>query len=165
MGWKSSLIFFSNISKYSVHGVVEMTNKTGEVLGQAWVKELLAQAVLARLGTAHHAQPHVTPVWFEWDGECLYISAFISTRKCKEVSANPRISVLIDVDRPIRAVLLEGVAEVVAEPTKVMTCSESIYARYVGEKEVKGEPYQSWIHDPENRIIKLRPARAYAWKD
>jgi PPOX class probable F420-dependent enzyme len=141
-------------------------NKTDETLGQEWVKDLLAQPLLARLGTANpkNAQPHVTPVWFEWDGECLYISAFTSTRKCKEASANPRISVLIDVDNPTRAVLLEGVAEVVAEPAEVMKRSESIYARYVGEKDVKGEPYQAWVHDQENRIIRLRPARAYVWR-
>ncbi len=82
------------------------------VLAQDWVQELLAEPLLARLGTANPAtaQPHVTPVWFAWDGECLYISAFISTRKAREVSKNPRISVLIDTNKPTRAVLLEGVA-------------------------------------------------------
>jgi nitroimidazol reductase NimA-like FMN-containing flavoprotein (pyridoxamine 5'-phosphate oxidase superfamily) len=143
-----------------------MTGKTSEVLEQAWVKEFLARPLLARLGTANpkNAQPHVTPVWFEWDGECLYISAFVSTRKGKEVTANQRISVLIDVDNPTFAVLLEGRAEVLTEPTEVARRSESIYTRYVGEQNVKGDPYQSWAHDPENRIIKLRPAQAYAWK-
>jgi nitroimidazol reductase NimA-like FMN-containing flavoprotein (pyridoxamine 5'-phosphate oxidase superfamily) len=143
-----------------------MTKKTDEVLGQEWVKEFLARPLIARLGTANpkNVQPHVTPVWFEWDGECLYISAFISTRKGKEVTANPRISVLIDVDNPTFAVLLEGVAEVLTEPVEVAKRSERIYTRYVGEKDVKGDPYQSWAHDPENRIIKLRPARAHVWK-
>jgi PPOX class probable F420-dependent enzyme len=143
-----------------------MTNQTDENLEQAWVKELLAQPVLARLGTANpkNAQPHVTPVWFEWDGEYLYISAFISTRKGKEASANPRISVLIDVENPTRAILLEGVAEVVTKPAQVKQHAERIYARYVGEQAVKGEPYQGWVHDPENRIIKLRPAHVYVWK-
>ncbi len=143
-----------------------MTKKTDEVLGQDWVKEFLARPLLARLGTANpkNAQPHVTPVWFAWDGECLYISAFVSTRKGKEVTANQRISVLVDVDNPTYAVLLEGVAEVLTEPAEVAKRSESIYARYVGAEAVKGGPYQSWARDPENRIIKLRPARAYAWR-
>jgi len=141
-------------------------NKSEDVLGQEWVKKLLSTPILARLGTANpkNAQPHVTPVWFEWDGEYLYISVFISTRKAKEVSANAHISVLIDGDSPTQAVLLEGEADVIVDPVFVGRCSQSIYTRYVGENDVKGDPYQSWIHDPENRIIRLRPDHAYAWK-
>ena len=77
-----------------------MENKE-EILAREWVQKLLAEPLLARLGTANPetAQPHVTPVWFAWDGERLYISAFISTRKAREVSENPRISVLIDTGR------------------------------------------------------------------
>ena len=142
-----------------------MSDPNDAILSLDWVKELLSQPVLARLGTANplNAQPHVTPVWFEWDGECLYISAFISTRKAKEVTKNPRISVLIDTDKPTQAVLLEGEAEVLTEPSEVSKRSESIYARYVGEKEVREDPYQAWAHDPENRIIKLRPSHVYKW--
>jgi PPOX class probable F420-dependent enzyme len=139
---------------------------TGKVLTQDWVKELLERPVLARLGTANPntSQPHVTPVWFEWDGECLYISAFTSTRKMKEALANPHISVLIDMDSPTRAVLLEGVAEILSKPDEVRRLSTRIYTRYVGDKEVQGDPYQSWVRDVENRIIKLRPSRAFAWR-
>ena len=142
-----------------------MTNQNETTLSLDWVKELLSQPVLARLGTANpqNAQPHVTPVWFEWDGECLYISAFISTRKAKEVTKNPLISVLIDTEKPTRAVLFEGEAEILTEPAEVIKHSESIYARYVGGEEVKKDPYQSWAHDPENRIIKLRPSHVYKW--
>ena len=140
--------------------------KTSETLHQDWVKELLAQPLLARLGTADPKsnQPHVTPVWFEWDGEALYISAFTSTRKMKEALANPRISVLIDVDSPTRAVLLEGLAEILSDAGEVIRHSTSIYARYVGAAEVKHDPYKSWVYDAENRIIKLKPRRAFAWR-
>lgn len=139
--------------------------ETSAALEQPWVQAFLAQPILARLGTAnpHTAQPHVTPVWFEWDGEFLNISAFISTRKGREVSRNPQISVLIDVDKPTQAVLFEGKAEVISEPALVAPLAESIYARYVGTEGVKEDTYQSWVHDPENRIIRLKPERVYTW--
>jgi general stress protein 26 len=142
-----------------------MDNKE-TLLAQEWVQKLLAEPLLARLGTANPAtaQPHVTPVWFAWDGQCLYISAFISTRKAREVSKNPRISVLIDTNEPTRAVLLEGISEMITEPGEVRRLSEWIYARYVGEGEVQGEPYVGWTTDPENRIIRLRPEKVFAWK-
>ena len=142
-----------------------MTHNPADTLSKPWVQELLARPVLARLGTANpaNAQPHVTPVWFEWDGEHLYISAFISTRKAREASVNRRISVLIDVENPTQAVVLEGVAEVLDDPAQVAPLSESIYRRYVGAEAVKGAPYQSWVHDAENRVIKRKPQRAYGW--
>jgi nitroimidazol reductase NimA-like FMN-containing flavoprotein (pyridoxamine 5'-phosphate oxidase superfamily) len=141
-------------------------NNTRKTLDQDWVKDLLAQPLLARLGTAdpQTAQPHVTPVWFEWDGEFLYISAFTSTRKMKEALANPRISVLIDVDSPTRAVLLEGLTEILSDAGEVIRHATSIYTRYVGASEVKHDPYKAWVFDTENRIIKLRPSRAFAWR-
>ena len=136
------------------------------VLAQDWVQELLAEPLLARLGTANPAttQPHVTPVWFAWDGECLYISAFISTRKAREVSENPRISVLIDTNEPTRAVLLEGVAEMITKAGEVARISDWIYARYVGEGEVKKDPYAGWTKDAEIRIIKLSPEKVFSWR-
>ncbi len=141
-----------------------MTGTNEAILELAWVQELLAKPVLARLGTANpgNAQPHVTPVWFEWEAGCLYISVFVSTRKGKEVTANPRISVLIDLENPTRALLLEGVAEVLTDADEVRQRSESIYARYVGA-EFKQDPYQAWANDPENRIIRLRPSKVYQW--
>ena len=142
-----------------------MPHDPQKALNEPYVQELLSKPLLARLGTAnpHNAQPHVTPVWYEWDGERLYISAFISTRKAREATANPRISVLIDTDSPTRAVLLEGTAEIWDDPARVKPWSESIYARYVGDEGVKEDTYQSWVHDPENRILALKPTRVYAW--
>jgi PPOX class probable F420-dependent enzyme len=143
-----------------------MPHDPQDALSKPWVQELLSQAVLARLGTANPqtAQPHVTPVWFKWDGECLYISAFISTRKAREVTRNQRISVLIDVEKPTRAVVLEGIAEVLSDPAQVAPLSEAVYACYVGPEAVKSDPYQSWVHDAENRVIRLKPEKVFAWE-
>jgi hypothetical protein len=35
---------------------------------------------------------------------------------------------------------------------EVAQISEWIYARYVGNSEIKGVPYAGWARDPENRI-------------
>jgi PPOX class probable F420-dependent enzyme len=145
-----------------------MISEDREKLNQSWVKEFLTQKHLARLGTANPktAQPHVTPVWFEWDGECVYISAFISTRKAKEVRRNARISVLIDIaeqNGPTQAVLFEGKAELLDEPALVVPLATRIYTKYVGAEGVKAADVASWIIDAENRIIKLDPDHVYIW--
>ncbi len=133
----------------------------------------LSQPILARLSTAVPSkddpgqfQPHTTPVWFLWDGESLYISAFTSTRKVKEVRRNAYIAVLIDVEKAVdgvSAVLMEGKCEWTQEPAFVQEMSRRIYTRYMGEDGVQAEEPQSWIVDPENSIICLKPNKIYSW--
>jgi nitroimidazol reductase NimA-like FMN-containing flavoprotein (pyridoxamine 5'-phosphate oxidase superfamily) len=140
------------------------------ILAKNWVKTILAEKGVAKLGTANpkNNQPHVTPVWFEWDGESLYISAFISTRKARDVEKNPRISVLIEDHTPgkaARAVLMEGQAELIATPGEVQKYSISVYTKYLGAEGIKEQGPASWVVDPENRIIKLTPEKVFAWGD
>ena len=139
-----------------------------EKLIQDWVVELLGQPVIARIGTCNPQtlQPHIVPVWFEWDGENLWISAFRSTRKAKDLLKNQRIAVLIDnhsLEVTARAVLLEGSVEVIDDPANVAEHATSIYKRYLGEDGVLAAEPQSWIVDPENLIFKLCPEKVYAW--
>ncbi len=142
-------------------------------LTQTQLNAFLDHPILARLSTAvrskedgKYFQPHTTPVWFLWDGASLYISAFTSTRKVKEVRRNPYIAVLIDVADAIdgvTAVLMEGKSEWITEPPFVQEMSRRIYTRYMGEEGVLAPSPQSWIIDPENSIIKLTPQNVYTW--
>jgi nitroimidazol reductase NimA-like FMN-containing flavoprotein (pyridoxamine 5'-phosphate oxidase superfamily) len=137
------------------------------------INEILSQPVLARLATAVPAtlQPHVVPVWYYWDGECLWISGFRSTRKFRELRLNPRCAVVVDGGGPPPAdapstwgVLLEGEAELVTSPVEsVVQMSEQIYTRYLGEDGVLDPEPQSWIYDAENTLIRLAPQNIYLW--
>ncbi len=142
-------------------------------LTQNQLDSFLSRPILARLATAARSkedpvnfQPHVIPVWFLWDGENLYISAFTSTRTVKEVRRNPYIAVLIDAIEAIdgvSAVLMEGKSEWISEPDFVQEMSRAIYTRYMGPEGVLAPDPQSWIIDPENSIIKLSPQQVYTW--
>ena len=135
---------------------------------QALAEALLSgEPVLARLATVNPKtlQPHVTPVWFLWDGESVWISAFISTRKAKDVTRNRKIAVLIEPKdtSQLQAVLLEGPCELYQAPDELVErMSLKIYERYVGAGRLSDKE-KSWAVDPENRLIKLTPARFIAW--
>ena len=137
-------------------------------LTTASVHAFLSERILARLATANPAnlQPHVVPVWFEWDGDSIWISAFSSTRKLREVAMNPRVSIVVDTDEnggSARGVLFEGQADLVVDSHMVVKWATSIYTRYLGEHGVLDPAPQSWIIDPENTIIKLKPEKVYVW--
>ncbi|MCO6451316.1 MAG: pyridoxamine 5'-phosphate oxidase family protein [Caldilineales bacterium] len=129
----------------------------------------LARPLLARLGTANTEtnQPHVTPVWYLWDGGCLWISVYSSTRKGRELLANPRCSVVIDVEDSglsLKAVLFEGAAELVTGPNDFMrSMFTRIYSRYLGPDGVLAAEPQEWIHSSENLLVKLTPEKTYTW--
>jgi len=136
---------------------------------KALIEAVLAEAVLARLATTNPKtmQPHVVPVWFAWDGVCVWISSFVSTRKIRELRRNPRGAVLIESKQEgskLQAVLLEGTVELVAEPREMVTeIAHKIYIRYLGPEGVREPEPQSWLKDPENLLIKLTPERIISW--
>lgn len=137
------------------------------------LEEVLNRPALARLATAspRTLQPHVVPLWFYWDGECLWMSGFRSTRKFRELQLNSRCAVVVDGGGPppenappTWGVLLEGEAELINSPVElVVEQSLRIYTRYLGEEGVKDPEPQSWIYDAENTLIKLKPESIYIW--
>lgn len=136
---------------------------------KAQIDAVLAQAVTAKLATANPKtlQPHVVPVWFWWDGERIWISAFSSTRKVKELRLNQRCSILVEPlpgTSSLQGVLLEGVAELISDDRgRVAQFSERIYARYLSPEELRAEAPQSWMVDPENTLVSLYPDRLLAF--
>jgi nitroimidazol reductase NimA-like FMN-containing flavoprotein (pyridoxamine 5'-phosphate oxidase superfamily) len=132
--------------------------------------DFLSRPLLARLATVNpeKMQPHVVPVWYGWDGQSLWISAFRSTRKVRELLKNPRCSIVIDVDGEpggVRAVLMEGEAELVTAPQPLLEEKTAwVYTRYLGPEGVLAAEPQSWIKDPENLLIKLTPELIKTWK-
>lgn len=136
-------------------------------LSQAWVIKMLAQPLLARLATSNPTthQPHVVPVWYAWDGEAVLISAFSSTRKVREVLLNRYIAILIDTGNPgevTRGILFEGSAELIQDQEQVATLARQIYTRY-SPGGILDAAAESWLYDPENRIIRLKPEKIYTW--
>ncbi len=141
----------------------------GKIDRKALIEAVLAEPVLARLATTNpkNMQPHVVPVWFMWDGSCVWISSFISTRKIRELQHNPRGAVLIESKQEggkLTAVLLEGAVELVTEPRSLVSeIASRIYVRYLGSEGLQEPEPQSWLNDPENLLIKLTPTRIISW--
>jgi hypothetical protein len=133
------------------------------------VDAFLDKPLLARIATVNPDTwlPHVVPVWYGWDGESLWISSYSTTRKVSELKKNPYCSVVIDVaetDGEISALLFEGIAELVTGPADLLREKITwVYTRYLGEDGVLADDPQEWLASPENLLIKLTPAKTYAW--
>lgn len=88
------------------------TEEIDDFLSGRWIVRL---ATLARDG-----YPHVTPLWYYWDGKCLYLALTRNRLAFKHLNRDPRCSAVIDMDdRPLmgmrsnlaKAVIIKGDAE------------------------------------------------------
>jgi hypothetical protein len=85
------------------------------------INDFLSGRWLARLATnGRHGYPHIAPLFYYWDGECVYFELTRTRQSCKNLRRDPRCSVVIDMDdRPLmglrtnmaKAVLIVGDAE------------------------------------------------------
>jgi PPOX class probable F420-dependent enzyme len=145
-----------------------MAKNIAEITQKAWVRAFLQAPHIARLATCNPQtlQPHVVPVWYEWDGESAWISSFRSTRKVRELMANPRASLVVDTDargEPAVGVIFEGRVELITDPQAGLERGAHIYERYLGPEGVLEAEPQSWLHDPEHLLLRLAPSQVYAW--
>jgi nitroimidazol reductase NimA-like FMN-containing flavoprotein (pyridoxamine 5'-phosphate oxidase superfamily) len=136
---------------------------------KAKIDSFLAMPLLARFATASPGtlQPHVVPVWYDWDGETLWISSYESTRKIGELRDNSKCAVVMDVDESVdgvSAVVFEGEAELITAPREfVRDMALRIYTRYMGPEGVLAPDPQEWANSPENLIIKVTPKFVKVW--
>lgn len=87
------------------------------------IDEFLSGRWVARLATnGKDGYPHLAPLWYYWDGECVYFALTETRQSCKNLRRDPRCSVVIDMDeRPLmgmrsnlaKAVVVFGNAELV----------------------------------------------------
>ena len=132
------------------------------------IKSFLEEPHLARLASCNPGtlQPHVVPVWYEWDGHSVWISSFRSTRKIKEIQKNARVALVVDtaIDGDTNmGVMFEGPVELVGDPQLGIQQGTSIYTRYLGIEGAKAPTPQSWLHDAEHVLIKLTPDWVHVW--
>jgi len=112
------------------------------------IDEFLSGRWIARLATtSKDGYPHIAPLWYYWDGECLYFSMTRNRQSCKNLQRDPRCSAVIDMDeRPLmgmrsnfaKAVHITGDAELteVGSGKKVMINAGPWKGEYTTEQVV-----------------------------
>lgn len=139
-------------------------------LSAPWVTQFLNLPILARIATASkEGRPHVVPVWFEWDGEFLWISLDQRSKKYRNLLTNPRCAVTIDETwggLRFRGVIFEGKIELITEPPDwALAVVERIYTRYMGKEGMVAKTIQSMLNEGQHAIIKLMPDRVIVWDE
>ena len=108
--------------------------------------------------------PHVTPLWFVWDGSALWLTSIVRSQRWTDLRREPRISVVVDAGEDfmeLRGVEIRGVAEPIGEvprtgaPVDELDVPERLYAdKYAG-----GQVH----HDGRHAWVRIRPDKIVSW--
>ncbi len=143
------------------------------------IDRFLNQKLVARVATIREdGYPHVTPLWYYWDGKYLYLILGSGARPRQHIAnlrRDPKVTVCIDRDtrpeagpkrdpglRGAQAVVIRGRAELsVDEKTQVDVTRKVLgrygFGAYVDTALEDGKP-------GKNRVVtKIKPEKIIAW--
>ncbi|HEY65362.1 MAG TPA: pyridoxamine 5'-phosphate oxidase [Caldilineae bacterium] len=72
-------------------------------------RRLLQEKIIWVATVRPNGAPHLTPVWFVWHADRLYICISPTSRKARNLASNPRVALSLEDGRNV--VIVEGVAE------------------------------------------------------
>ena len=106
-------------------------------------ERLLSSTIPARLAfVGPSGQPHVTPIWFLWQGGAVVMCSFANSAKVRAIRVNPRIALTIDSEEPPYKVLrIRGPAEIEIVDgilDEYVTCAHRYYGKELGDKWILG---------------------------
>ena len=101
-------------------------------------------------------RPHVSALWFIWDGSALWLNSLIRSRRWGDLAADPRCSVIVDEGATdfmsLCGVELQGSVEVIGEaprrgePLDQLRTPERLFAdKYTGGGDFRYDGRHGWL--------------------
>ena len=129
----------------------------GRFLEKAEIESLLQEARIARF-CCHNEDGtiHATPVWYKYMNGNIVLLTPDRSRKAKNVKRNKNVSVLIDVVKPARGVMIYGTAEL--DYGDLLPTAISICEKYM-EKEKAKSFAEMLVEKTMDLMITVKPVR------
>lgn len=126
----------------------------------------LARERVCRVATVGaDGAPHVTPLWFVWDGSALWLNSIVRSQRWVDLQREPRIAIVIDGGREyseLCGVEIEGAASVLGavprgdEDEPALVEVERAFARKYSDSEVyRPDGFHAWL--------RVRPGKITSW--
>lgn len=129
------------------------------------VNDFIKTQKILRIATIDtRGNPHIVPVWYNYESDKFYIGTNTRTIKAKNVKQNPKVSFCIDVginSPEIFGVMGIGKARLILEDNRVRAVAKKILLRYF--KSLKNKSAQKLLKDTDC-IIEITPKKTTTWK-
>ncbi|MEU2337340.1 pyridoxamine 5'-phosphate oxidase family protein [Streptomyces sp. NPDC006654] len=109
--------------------------------------------------------PHVSALWFAWDGTSLWLYSVVRSQRWKDLTRDPRVAVVVDSGEEydsLRGVELRGSVEFVGEVPRTgelvaeLDYVETLFAR-------KNFGLDEMPHDGRHAWARLTPTKIASW--
>lgn len=108
-----------------------------------------------RVATVSHDGPHVTPLWFVWDGTSVWLTSIVKSQRWTDLMRDPRVSIILDGGHDfleLHGVEIKGRVEVIGEVPRTgeqndeLKVPEQLFARkYTGTDEMFHDGRHAWL--------------------
>ena len=151
--------------------MTETSQRRGLTLAMtaAEVDLFLRDELVCRVATTGPAGPHLSPLWFVWDGGALWLYSLTRSQRWTDLQRDPSVAVLVDAGTAydeLRGVELRGRVRQVGEvprtglptpqPEPELELAERLFARKYGGTELL-------VHDGRHAWLVLRPDAVLSW--
>jgi PPOX class probable F420-dependent enzyme len=149
--------------------LLDLTTATKRnALSPAEREEFLSRKLVGRLASVREdGWPHVTPIWYLWEGGRFLLSLGNSRRHLANLRRDPHVTMCVDVDPRVedptktpRSVVCFGLAELVEDEPRVREVTEKMELRYLGA--VPPEFEEALWFEGRTAVI-IEPQRWLAW--
>lgn len=131
------------------------------VMSRESIDSFLRKPQIGVLGVSRPGKPpHLTPVWYLYDGDVIWIPSERDVAKTRDIRREPQVTFCVD-DRtpPHKGVVVYGKAELLEE--NIYEIRRDVMRHYVGKEE--GDRQAA---EPRPRgivVFKLAPERFFSW--
>ncbi|TFV69748.1 pyridoxamine 5'-phosphate oxidase family protein [Blastococcus sp. CT_GayMR20] len=126
--------------------------------------DFLAGARTCRVATVSPSGPHVSPLWFVWHGESIWLYSITTSQRFKDLQNDPRIAIVVDDGHDyleLRGVEISGRARVVGEVPRTgelavpeLEAVEKAFAtKYQGRSTIGHDGRHAWLTVDVDKIV------------
>jgi len=132
---------------------------------QAELTKFLCEERTCRVATVGRSGPHLTPLWYVWDGAALWLTSVVRSQRWTDLQRDPRVAVVVDAGEEygdLRGAELRGSVEVIGEVPRRGVHDERLEEpeRLFAHK-YQGEDVMH--HDGRHAWLRLVPQAVTSW--
>jgi hypothetical protein len=127
----------------------------------------LGEQRTCRLATLGPGGPHVSPVWFVWDGKDLWVYSLTRSQRWTDLQRDPRAAAVIDAGEhyaELHGVEIEGEAAVVGPVPRTGDRDPGTPELAEPERLMGGKYHGgAMIHDGRHAWLRITPQKITSW--
>jgi hypothetical protein len=133
------------------------------------VDALLTTQYVCRVATlTGTGAPHVSPLWFVWDGDALWLYSIVRSQRWADLLRDPRAAVVVDAGGDfgeLHGVELRGEFEPVGPAPRIGTedVPELATPERLFAAKYAGKPDGSMYYDGRHAWLRLVPTKVASW--